>query len=178
MWLWSSNLWPNSNSWINIDSFLLPNLNNILELVLVPIPVILELKSPISESHSIVGKWMWNRVSTFWFGPTSWTNLDSWTFTWLQSFSWVDYSHALPESRSIIPSFHTPFWDRGIDNNDSEISLKIWKLDRENFLIKIIHIYIILVGYIREVSGGFLWTRKLDWATFRKPIRPLPEPPP
>ena len=32
--------------------------------------------------------------------------------------------HALPDSRSIIPSFHIPFWDRGVDNNDSEISLK------------------------------------------------------
>ena len=33
--------------------------------------------------------------------------------------------HALPDSRSIILSFHTPFWDRGVDDNDSEISLKI-----------------------------------------------------
>ena len=33
--------------------------------------------------------------------------------------------HALPDSRSIILSFHTLFWDRGVDNNDSEISLKI-----------------------------------------------------
>ena len=46
-------------------------------------------------------------------------------------------------------------------------------------LNKIIHIYIILVGYIKEVSGGFLQTlRKLDWAAFRGPIRPPTEPPP
>ena len=32
--------------------------------------------------------------------------------------------HALHDSRSIISSFHTPFWDRGVDNNDSKISLK------------------------------------------------------
>ena len=50
--------------------------------------------------------------------------------------------HALPDSRSIILSFHNPFWDRGVDNNDSEISLKIGKLDGVKFLIKIIHIYI------------------------------------
>ena len=76
-------------------------------------------------------------------------------------------------------AFHTPFWDRGVDNNDSEISLKFWKLDRVKFLIKVIHLYIIFVGYIREVSGGFLRTpHKLDWAAFRGPIRPPTEPPP
>ena len=87
--------------------------------------------------------------------------------------------HALPDSRSIIPSFLIQFWDIGVDNNDSEINLKIWKLDGVKFLIKIIHIYIILVGYIREISGGFLRTpRKVEWAAFRGPIRPSPKPPP
>ena len=31
----------------------------------------------------------------------------------------------LPESKSIIPSFYTPFWDKGVDKIDSEIILKI-----------------------------------------------------
>ena len=80
----------------------------------------------------------------------------------------------LPESKSIIP-----LWDKGLDKFDSEIILKVWKLDRVKFLVKIINIYIILVGCILEVYGGFLRTpRKLDWAAFHGPIRPPPEPPP
>ena len=31
----------------------------------------------------------------------------------------------LPESKTIIPSFHTPFWDKGVVNNDFEIILKL-----------------------------------------------------
>ena len=27
----------------------------------------------------------------------------------------------LPKSKSIIPSFHTPFWDEGVDKIDSKI---------------------------------------------------------
>ena len=47
------------------------------------------------------------------------------------------------------------------------------------FLIKIIHVHIIIVGYIIDVYGRFLRTpHKLDWAAFREPIRPPPEPPP
>ena len=34
-----------------LTPILLPNLSNILELVLIPIPIILELESPILESH-------------------------------------------------------------------------------------------------------------------------------
>ena len=30
----------------------------------------------------------------------------------------------LSESKSVIPSFHTPFWDKGVDKNDSKIILK------------------------------------------------------
>ena len=38
---------------------------------------------------------------------------------------------------------------------------------------------IILVGYTKKISGGFLRIpQKVDWAAFRGPIRPPPEPPP
>ena len=85
----------------------------------------------------------------------------------------------LPESKSIILSFHTPFWDEVVDKFDSEISYEIWKLDGVKYLIKILHGFIFLVGYIKDISGGFLRTQsKVDWATFRGPIRPPPEPPP
>ena len=31
----------------------------------------------------------------------------------------------LPKSKSIIPSFHTPFWDKSVDKIDSEIICEI-----------------------------------------------------
>ena len=87
--------------------------------------------------------------------------------TWLQSIFWDNYSSCTSECKSIIPSFHTIFWDKGVENNDSEIILEIWKSDGLKLLIKITHIYIILVGCILEVSGGFLRTPgKNDWAAF------------
>ena len=97
----------------------------------------------------------------------------------LNDFPKTILAPVLLKSKSIIPSFYTPFWDKGVDKIDSEINYEIWKLDGVKYLIKIIHVYIILVGYIREISGGFLRTpRKVDWAAFRGPIRLPPEPPP
>ena len=85
----------------------------------------------------------------------------------------------LMTSKSIIPSFHTPFWDKTVDKFDSEISYGIWKLDGVKYLIKILNEHIFLVGYIGVISGGFLRiSQKVDWAAFRGPIRPPPEPPP
>ena len=103
----------------------------------------------------------------FMIWTTSWTNLDSRTFTRLKSSSWVS-SHSCACWVQINHSiFHTPFWGKDVDNNDSEIILKIWKLDGIKFIIKIINMHIILVGCIIEVSGGFLRTpRKSDWAAF------------
>ena len=47
------------------------------------------------------------------------------------------------------------------------------------YLIKIFQGFIFLMGHIHDISGGFLKTqRKDDWAMFRGPIRPPPEPPP
>ena len=62
----------------------------------------------------------------------------------------------LPESKSIILSFHTPFWDEVVDKFDSEIYYGIWKLDGVKYLIKILYGHIFLVGHIRVISGGFL----------------------
>ena len=155
---------------------LLSNLSNILESVLIPIPVILELESPILESRIP----LWGIECGLEFKILDLNLLPEQILTpeTLLNFSYFPESnvvHALPDFRSIIPSFHIPFWAKGADNNGSEISLKIWKLDGVKFLIKIIHIYIILVGYIRVVSSGFLRTpRKLDWAAFCGPIRPPP----
>jgi len=147
---------------------------------LISIPVILELKSPILESHIP----LWGNDCGLEFQLF---NLDPIPEPILTPEPLLDLSQipesvlvpVFPESKSIIPSFHTPFWDKGVDKIDSEIILKIWKLDGVKVLIKIINAYIILVGCIIEVFGGFLRTPcKLDWVAFRGPIRPPPEPPP
>ena len=152
---------------------ILPNLSNILESVL--IPIIPELESLLFESH--IPSWGNNCGLEFHL-----LDLDPLPEPISTPEPLLDLSHfsesvlvpVLPESKSIIP-----LWDKVVDKFDSEIILKIWKLDGVKLLIKIIHIYIILVGYILEISGGFLRTpRKNDWVAFRGPIRPPPEPPP
>ena len=39
-------------------------------------------------------------------------------------------------SKSIIPSFHTPFWDKEVDTIDSEINYELWKFDGVEILKK------------------------------------------
>ena len=141
---------------------------------MVPIPVILELESPIIDSH--IRSWENECGLEFQLLDLDPLPEPVSTLEPLLDLSQIPKSVVilvLPMSKSIIPSFHTPFWDKGIDNNDSEIILRIWKLDGVKFIIKIINIYIIL-----EVFGRFLRTpHKLGWAAFRGPIRPPPEPP-
>ena len=80
-------------------------------------------------------------------------------------------------SKSIIPSFHIPFWDKAVDTIDSENNYEIWKFDGVE-LLKNDNTYI-LVGYTRKISGGFLRIpHYLDWVATLGPIRPPPEPPP
>ena len=55
---------------------------------------------------------------------------------------------ALPEYKSIIPSFYTLFWNKGVNKIDSEVILKVLKLDGVKVLIKITNAYIIIMGYI------------------------------
>ena len=181
MWLRSSNLSSSSNSWINIDSSFVTQFEQYFRVSFGSHTChSWTWITYLRKSHSIVGEWMWTWISTSWFGPDSWTNFNFWTFTWLKSnfkvsisscTSWVQICHSI--------LFHIPFWDKGVDKIDSEIILKIWKLDRVKFIMKIIHINIMIVGCIIEVIGGFLQTQhKLNWVAFRGPIRPPPEPPP
>ena len=121
---------------------------------------------------------MWTWVSTSWFGPLPTPSSTLEPLLDLSYFPELVLVPVLPQSKSIILSFHTPFWDKAVDKIDSEINYGIWKLDGFKFLIKTNHIYIILVGYIREISGRFLRTpQKFDWAAFRGPIRPPSKPP-
>ena len=103
--------------------------------------VIPELESPISESHIP----LWENKCGLEFQLL---DLDPLPEPILTPELLLDLSQILesvvvpmlPESKSIIP-----FWDKGLDNFDSEIILKIYKLYGVKFIIKIINIYIILV---------------------------------
>ena len=105
---------------------LLPDLSNILESVLIPIPIILELESPILGSHIP----LWENECGLEFHLLY---LDPLPENILTPEPLLDFSHfpesivvhALPDSRSIILYFHTPFWNKGVDKNDSEVILKI-----------------------------------------------------
>ena len=149
---------------------LLPNLSNMLESVLIPPPIILELESPLLGQIPLLENTCGLEFQFLDLDPL------------LEPISTpeplLDLSH-LPESKSTVLSFHTPFWDEVVDKFDSEISYGIWKLDGVKYLIKILNGYIFLMGYIKDTTGGFLRDpSKVDWAAFRGPIRPPPEPPP
>ena len=60
------------------------------------------------------------------------------------------------ESKSIISQNNTSLLDKNIDENDLVIIFENWKLDGDKFLNKTIHSIILLLGHIREVTGGFL----------------------
>ena len=157
---------------------LLPDLGNIFESVLIPTHIIPELESsilchiPLWEDDCGLELQLIDLDPLPEPSPTPEPLLD------LSFFPESEFVPALMTSKSIIPSFHSPFWDKAVDTIDSEIYYEIWKFDGVEFL-KNVHIDIILVGYTRKISGGFLRIpRKIDWAAFRGPIRPPPEPPP
>ena len=95
-----------------LTSILLSDLSNILESVLIPIPVILELESPILESHIP----LWENECRLEFQLL---DLDSLPEPILTPEPLLDFNkfpesvlvHVLPEFKSIIPSFHTSFLD-------------------------------------------------------------------
>ena len=89
------------------------------------------------------------------------------------------FTPVLFESKLLIYQNHTLLLDKDVDENDSVIIFENWKLDGDNFLSKIIHPIILLLGHIREFTGGFLqdpWF--LNWGATLGPIRPPPELPP
>ena len=107
----------------------------------------------------------------------------------LANESWLDLSQ-IPESvsifvpvlfvsKSIICQNHTSLLDKNVEEHDSVIIFENWKLDGDNFLNKTIQSIILLLGRIREITGGFLQDpRYLDWVATLGPIRPPPKPPP
>ena len=104
---------------------MLPNLSNNVESVLIPIPVIPELESPILDSH--IPSWENNCGLEFQLLDLDPLSEPISTPEPLLDLSQIPESvvvHVLPKSKSIIPSFHTPFWDKGVDKFDSEIILK------------------------------------------------------
>ena len=108
-----------------LTPILLSNLSYILELVVIPIPVIPELESPTLGSHISL---LENKCGL----KFQLLDLDSIPEPILTPERLLDLSQihesivvpVLPESKSIITSFHTLFWDKVVDKIDSEIILK------------------------------------------------------
>jgi len=84
--------------------------------------VILELESPILESHIP----LWDNECGLQSQLLNLDPLSEQILTHKPSLNFSQFSESvLPESKSIILYFHTPFWDKGVENNDSEIIFKI-----------------------------------------------------
>ena len=108
-----------------LTPILLPDLSNILESVFIPTPVILEIESPILSHIPLIENTCGLKFQLL--------DLD----TLLEPISTpeplLDVSHLpesvlvpiLPESKSTILSFHTPFWDKAVDKFDFEINYGI-----------------------------------------------------
>jgi len=124
-----------------LTPILLPKLSNFLESVSIPTPVILELESPILDHIPLLGNECELEFQLLDLDPLPEPISTPEALLDLNHFPESVLVPVLSKSRSIIPSFHTPFWDKGIDKIDSEIICKVWKLDGVNFLIKIV-IYI------------------------------------
>ena len=88
-------------------------------------PVILELESPILSHIPL-----WGNECELEFQLH---NLDPLPEPIAAPKPLLDLSHfpesvlvpILPKSKTIIPSFHTPFWDKAVDKIDSEINYEI-----------------------------------------------------
>ena len=122
---------------------LLPNLSNILESVLIPPPIIPELESPILGHIPLLENTCGLEFQLL--------DLDQISEPISTPEPLLDLSHlpesvlvpVLPESKSTVLSFHTPFWDEVVDKFDSEISYGIWTLDGVKYLIKILYLSLI-----------------------------------
>ena len=86
--------------------------------------------------------------------------------------------------KSITLSNQILLLDQDIDNDDSEMVIQDWSYNQDSFTIRVMHDPIHLgdnnnVHKKEVLKDGFLDDpRDFDWAAFRGPIRPPPEPPP
>ena len=104
---------------------LLPNLNNILESVLIPSPIIPELESPKLGHIPLLE----NTCGL----DFQFLDLDPIPEPISTPEPLLDLSHfpesvlvpVFPKFKSIILSFHTSFWDKAVDKIDSEINYGI-----------------------------------------------------
>ena len=156
---------------------MLPDLGNILESVLVPTPIIPELESPILSHIPLWEDDCGLELQIIDLDPLPEPSPTPEPLLDLSFFPESVFVPVSMTSKSIIPSFHTPFWDKEVDTIDSEIHYEIWTFDGVKILKN--NFTYILVGYVREISGGFHQILYyLDWVATLGPIRPPPEPPP
>jgi len=171
---------PNFESMLTLVS--LPSLDPFPELTLIPVPIDLEIESPILGSHIPLMK---NECEFNFFDleptiepkPTLEPKLD---------FSELVLIHDpfILEPKSTIPPSHILLLDQGIDHNDSKIIFQDWSYNRDYVHDRIVYDPIQsrggnTVNRKEVIKGGFHEPPPyLDWAATLDPIRPPPEPPP
>ena len=100
-----------------------PDFFHIPESTVNSVPAHREVESPISYDHNL----LLGKVCEHQFLGSDPLSEQILTLKPSLDFSQFPESvlvYVLPESKSVISSFHTPFWDNGVDNNNSEIILK------------------------------------------------------
>ena len=108
-----------------LTPILLPKLSNILESVLIPTPVILEHESLILRHILLLENECGLKFQLLDLNPLPEPISTPEPLLDLSYFSESVLVPVLPKSKSIILSFHTPFWDKGVDKIDSEIICEI-----------------------------------------------------
>ena len=159
----------------------LSNLDSFLEPTFIPVPIDLEIESPILECHiPLMGKEY----------EYQFLDLDSTLEPKLTLEPKVDFSELILvpepivlESKSTIPPSHFLLLDIGINHEDSVMIFQDWLCKGSNFHDMIFHdpINIGDCNYVhrKEVNkGGFHEpSHYFNWVATLGPIRPPPEPP-
>ena len=104
---------------------LLPNLSIILDSVLIPTPVILELESQILSHILLLRNECGLEFQLLDLNPLPEPISTPEPLLALSHFPESALVPVLSKSKSIIPSFYTPFWDKGVDKIDSVIICEI-----------------------------------------------------
>jgi len=163
-----------------LNPIFLPNLGQFLEATFIPVPIDLEIKSPILDSHiSLMGK-----ECEFQFLDLDLTLKPKLTLKLKVDFLKLVLvpEPIILEPKSTIPPSHILLLDIGIDHDDSVMIFQDWSCKGSKFNDRIFHdpIHIGDYKYVnrKELNKGGLREPPycLDWVATLDPIRPPLEP--
>jgi len=177
----SLTLWFSSNFWINVDLVSLPELNHILESILIPMLVNLLLESPILQSHILLIENEYE-PQRFNLDPILESNL---SLKLLLDLSNIPESVLVPVPFILEPKLtpspnHISLLDQDIGQYKSKMIYRDWAFDLDKCQDTILYDPIQFGSYKTfngiEVKGEFLRTsHSLDWVATFAPIRSQPE---